>query len=98
MEVEWLEEALIDFKEIGRFMAKDDPHAAYRVLAKIEAFVHSLGHHPLLGRPGRVSRTRELIVPGLPFILPYYLKGHKVRILAVMHTSRKWQDEFTNFL
>jgi len=97
MEVEWLEEALFDIKEIGRFIAEDDPHAAYRVLAKIEASIHSLEHHPHLGRPGRVPKTRELVVPGLPFILPYYLKGNKIRILAVMHTSRKWPDEFTNF-
>jgi plasmid stabilization system protein ParE len=24
------------------------------------------------------------------------IKGQEVRILAVLHTSRKWPDEFTN--
>ena len=37
MEVKWLKEALQDLKEIGRFIAQDDPAAAYRVLSKIEA-------------------------------------------------------------
>lgn len=96
MEVEWLEEALFDLKEIGRFIAADDPRAAYRVLSRIETTAYSLEHHPQLGRPGRVPKTRELVVPGLPFILPYYIKRNKIRILAVMHTSRKWPDEFTN--
>ena len=92
MEVEWLEEAILDLREIGQFIAADDPHAAYRVLSKIEAAADSLGRRPQLGRAGRVSKTPELIVAGLPFILPYYIKRNKIRILAVMHTSRKWPD------
>jgi len=89
MEVEWLEEALLDLKELGQFIAADDPRAAYRVLSKIETTAHSFERNPQLGRPGRVQKTRELVVPGLPFILPYYISRKKIRILAVMHTSRK---------
>jgi toxin ParE1/3/4 len=47
-----------------------------------------------LGRTGRVAGTRELVIAGLPYIVPYYLKGQEVRILAVMHAARKWPDEF----
>ena len=94
MEVTWLEEALQDLKEIGRYIAEDDPVAAYRVLIKIEAATQSLQYHPQLGHPGRVPKTRELVVSGLPYIIPYYIKRQDVRILAVMHTSRKWPDEF----
>ena len=96
IEVVWLEEALQDLKEIGRYIAEDDPAAAYRVLTKIEAATQSLQHHPQLGHPGRVPKTRELVVSGLPYIIPYYIKRQEVRILAVMHTSRKWPDEFLN--
>ncbi|MDX1411527.1 MAG: type II toxin-antitoxin system RelE/ParE family toxin [Nitrospirales bacterium] len=96
MEVEWLEEALLDVKEIGQFIAADDPQAAYRVLGKIETTAHSLERHPQLGRPGRVQTTRELVIPNLPFIIAYYIKRNKIRILAVMHTSRKWPNEFSN--
>ncbi len=96
MEVLWLQEAIQDLKEIGQFIAADDPAAAYRVLTKIETSGNSLLHNPHLGRPGRVDKTRELIVPSLPYILPYYIKGKQIRILAVMHTSRKWPDGFGN--
>ncbi len=96
MEVVWLEEAFQDLKEIGRYIAEDDPAAAYRVLTKIEASTNSLQHHPQLGHLGRVPKTRELVVSGLPYIIPYYIKRQEVRILAVMHTSRKWPDEFLN--
>jgi len=94
--LQWLEDAVFDLKEIGRFIAADDPGAAYRVLSKIETVAETLEHHPELGRSGRVPKTRELVVAGLPFILVYDIKRDKVRILAVMHTSRKWPDEFTN--
>ncbi len=98
MTVVWLEEAVWDLKSIGQFIAEDDPTAAYRVLSKIEVAANSLSPHPELGRPGRVPKTRELIAPGLPYIVPYYLKKNEIRILAVTHTSRKWPDDFPQFL
>lgn len=97
MEVLWLEESIKDLKEIGFHIKKDNPAAAYRVLIKIKASGDSLEHNPELGRPGRVKNTRELIVAGLPYILPYYIKKRQIRILAVMHASRKWPDIFSNF-
>ena len=48
---------------------------------------------PGLGRPGRVSGTRELIIPSLPYILPYLEKDGIVYILRVMHTSIKWPQK-----
>ncbi len=96
MAVIWLKEAVEDLQEVGRTIAEDDPAAAYRVLTKIEASANSLERHPELGRSGRVPRTRELVIAGLPYILPYSIKKKEVRILAVMHTSRKWPDTFTN--
>lgn len=95
-QVLWLDAALNDLKEIGRYIASEDPAAAYRALARIEAAANSLIHSPELGRPGRVPDTRELIVPGIPYILPYYIKNREVRILAVMHASRKWPDDFSS--
>ena len=66
MEVVWLKESTEDLKEIGRHIEKDDPTAAYRVLIIIKASGDSLQRNPELGRPGRVNKTRELVVAGLP--------------------------------
>jgi toxin ParE1/3/4 len=96
MEVVWLKESTDDLKEIGHHIEKDNPIAAYQVLVKIKASGDSLLHNPELGRVGRVKSTRELIVAGLPYILPYYIKKNQIRILAVMHASRKWPDTFSN--
>ncbi|MCH8932692.1 MAG: type II toxin-antitoxin system RelE/ParE family toxin [Nitrospinae bacterium] len=95
MHVVWLEDAVNDLKMIGDYIAEDDPEAAYRVLTQIQAAADSLSRHPEMGRPGRVEKTRELVISGLPYILPYYIKKNEVRILAVLHTSRKWPGNFS---
>ncbi len=95
MHVVWLEDAVNDLKMIGDYIAEDDPEAAYRVLTQIQAAADSLSRHPEMGRPGRVEKTRELVISGLPYILPYYIKKNEVRILAVLHTSRKWPGDFS---
>jgi len=94
MEVVWLKEATEDLKETGRFIEQDIPGTAYRILVKIKTSADSLQSNPELGRFGRVDKTRELVIAGLPYIIPYTIKKKQIRILAVMHTSRKWPDQF----
>jgi plasmid stabilization system protein ParE len=53
-----------------------------------------LGTHPHIGRVGRVERTRELVIPKLPYIVAYTITAEDIRILAVVHTSRKWPESF----
>jgi plasmid stabilization system protein ParE len=47
-----------------------------------------------MGRPGRVHGTSELVVDGTPFIVAYRIRDETVEILAVLHSSRKWPDDF----
>ena len=48
---------------------------------------------PHRGRPGRWPGTRELIIPGTPYIVPYRVKGDLVEILRILHGARRWPDE-----
>jgi toxin ParE1/3/4 len=68
--------------------------AARRMAERIEEAVAGLSSHPEMGRPGRVPETRELIVPGTPYIVPYRLKEDVVEILTVLHAARRWPDQF----
>jgi toxin ParE1/3/4 len=68
--------------------------AARRMVERIEEAVIRLEDHPDLGRSGRVPRTRELIVTGTPFIVPYRIKEDIVEILTVLHAARQWPDRF----
>lgn len=88
--VVWIDKALNDLKLIGNYIAQDNPDAAYHALTKIKASADTLGYSPFLGRAGRVESTRELSVTNLPYILAYEVSEQDIRILAVLHTSRKW--------
>jgi toxin ParE1/3/4 len=48
-----------------------------------------LPRHPGFGRPGRVTGTRELLVSGTPYIVPYRVDEHRIEIVRVMHSARK---------
>ncbi len=90
----WLSEALEDLKIIGEYVAQDDSKVAYKIIMKIKATADSLSEYPEMGRIGRVKGAREMVVDGLPYILPYQVTDKDIRILAVLHTSRKWPESF----
>jgi plasmid stabilization system protein ParE len=50
---------------------------------------------PRIGRRGEAEGTHELVLPSLPYRLVYEVDDGKkeVRILRVMHTSRRWPEE-----
>jgi len=95
--VVWLDEALEDLKSIGEYIAQENANAAYNVLIKIKATADNLSHHSEIGRSGRVLGTREIVISDLPYILAYQITDKDIRILAVMHTSRKWPENFNHF-
>ena len=47
-----------------------------------------------MGRPGRVPGTRELVIPGTPYIVPYRVQGEAIQILRVYHSARRWPESF----
>jgi len=53
-----------------------------------------LAEHPGLGRPGRVEDTRELVVTGLPYVVPNVHERDAVTVLRVLHGAMKWPERF----
>jgi toxin ParE1/3/4 len=70
----------------------DSAGSADQFLERIQQAAAILVHHPLAGRAGRIPGTRELVVPGTPWIIPYRVRQGFVDILAVIHGARKWPD------
>lgn len=82
--------ALANLEAEANYIAEDNPPAAARVVQRIFQAVNLLKKNPSLGRPGRVVGTRELVVEGTPYIVPYRVRGEAVEVLRVFHSARKW--------
>ncbi|MGA7685437.1 MAG: type II toxin-antitoxin system RelE/ParE family toxin [Terriglobales bacterium] len=76
------------------YITQDNPDAAARTVAAITKAVDALDDFPALGRPGRISGTRELVVAGTPYIVPYRVRGEVVQLIRVFHATRKWPEHF----
>jgi toxin ParE1/3/4 len=76
------------------YIAQDRPDAAMSMVKRIQAAVSKLAPQPALGRPGRVTGTRELVVAGTPYIIPYRVRENTVEILRVFHGARRWPESF----
>lgn len=90
--VRWLRRALENLEAEAKYVARDSPAAAGWLVATIADAVERLARFPSSGRPGRVEGTRELVVPGTPYVMPYRVRRGMVEILRVFHVSRKWPD------
>ena len=90
MKVTWSSTAIEDLKNLRTFIGQEDPAAAEATGHKILVSVEQLLAFPGSGRPGRVPGTRELVVTGTPYVLPYTVVGQEIRIAAVLHGARKW--------
>ena len=94
MIVKWLDRAVKDLQVLRDYIAQDKNVAAGRVAKKILYAVNMLSKQPEIGRHGRVAHTRELIIPGTLYIVPYRVKDNKVEILRVFHCAMQWPEEF----
>jgi toxin ParE1/3/4 len=94
VKIVWTEPARQDLREIFEYIANENPNAARRLLGEIKEQALILVDHPQIGRAGRVEGTRELVLSGTNYLLPYRAKGKQIQILAVFHGARKWPDSF----
>ena len=90
MRLEWTHKAVGDLKEAGEYIALDNAEAGRRMAFRIKEAVEYLVDFPNMGRPGRVSGTRELVISGTPFVAVYWVRGAAVQILRMLHHSRRW--------
>lgn len=88
MRVEWLKTALKNLDEESAYIAMENPLAARAFVQAIQASVEQLANFPAMGREGRVTGTREWLLPDLPYVIPYRIRGGRLQILRIFHTRR----------
>ena len=90
MQVRWTEPAAHDLEVISEYIRSDRPDAAIAVAKALFDAANNLSLLPGRGRMGRKPGTRELIVPGLPYIIVYRISGAAIHILRIYHGARNW--------
>jgi toxin ParE1/3/4 len=73
---------------------ESSPFAADTMLERIFSAVELLERHSEAGRRGRVSGTRELVIPATPFLIAYCVRRNRIEVLALLLGARKWPDSF----
>jgi toxin ParE1/3/4 len=86
----WSPRAVSHLADLRAYIAREHPDAASRIASTILDDVERLAEWPNLGRPGRVPGTRELVLPGTPYVIPYRLRGKRLEVIAVFHGRQKW--------
>ena len=89
MQVRWLSKALHNLESEAAYIARDDPIAVRKIVQLIFNQVEGLEENPALGRLGRIHGTRELLIAGTGYIVPYRVLPRlgRVEILRVFHGS-----------
>lgn len=75
------------------YILERNPEAAVRAYDAITSQIMSLADFPGRARPGRVPRTRELVIAGYPYIVVFELTADEVVILHVNHTRQQWPGD-----
>jgi toxin ParE1/3/4 len=89
----WSPNAIEDLRALQAYIERDAPLAARKTAQGIiEAVETMIPDNPRVGRPGRAPGTRELVIAGSPYIVPYRLRDGTIEILRVFHGARRWPD------
>lgn len=89
MKVIWTPEAETERREIGDYIALDNPRAAVRIDLLFETAILKLADFPRIGRPGTIYGTRELL-PHPSYVIAYEIRDDRIWITSVHHSARQW--------
>jgi len=93
MQIIWSRNASADLDAVFQYLLPKNPKAAIEIIDQINASIEHLAQHPELGRKGRITHTRELIIPQTPYIVTYRFVENVLEIAAIIHGSRKWPNQ-----
>ncbi|MBV8976355.1 MAG: type II toxin-antitoxin system RelE/ParE family toxin [Alphaproteobacteria bacterium] len=90
----WHANAIRDLIRIRAYIAKENPAAANRVVARLRSVAAMLRENPRMGRAGRVAETREFVFGNLPYIAVYRIDeaAATLEILNIIHTAQLYPD------
>lgn len=88
MRIRWTPAAAEDLEHIKDYLTEHLPQFALSTVLELYESVRSLKASPRRGRIGREERTRELLLPRLPYIVVYRLKEESIEVLHIYHGAQ----------
>jgi toxin ParE1/3/4 len=92
MKLRFTPQARRHLEAIAEYIAERSPAAAVRVGQRLQAMIGLLVEFPDMGHPGALAHTREMVVPGLPYIIVYRVEfggEDTLVILGVYHGAQR---------
>ena len=96
MKLKWTRLSFQDMQNLYEYIADDNLRAAKKIISRIREAADKLKIYPHMGKAGRVSNTRELVIAATPYIIVYIIDGENIQIVSVIHGARRWPDSFKN--
>jgi toxin ParE1/3/4 len=92
MRIAWTPAAADDLEHLADFLFEQNAATAIRLVRQIYSAASTLKQFPDKGRPGKKRGTRELVLPGLPWIIIYDREAalETVRIIRILHGAQRW--------
>ncbi|MGF1609295.1 MAG: type II toxin-antitoxin system RelE/ParE family toxin [Kiloniellales bacterium] len=88
MRLRWRLSAVSDLARIRDYIAERNPASAGMVVDRIYRAVSRLEYFPDSGRLGTVPNTREVVAPGLPYIVVYQHGDNAIEVIAIFHAAQ----------
>ena len=90
MTIVWTARARRDRDDIHAYIAqRSGPERAHSVVVALVRAIMRLEQFPGMGRPSSKPGVRELVVPRLPYIVSYRVRGEEIQVLRVLHQRRR---------
>lgn len=88
MRLRFTARALRQFSSIAEYISQDNLSAASKVGWRIQKAAKLLETLPSIARTGVRQGTRELSVPGLPYVIVYRALRDEVVVLGIYHVRQ----------
>ncbi len=88
LKIVWAPQAESDLTEGVAYIARDSVTAGLDVEDRVLQAVERLADYPSMGRAGRLSTGRELVVARTPYVVVYEVGADLVEIMRIWHTSQ----------
>ena len=92
MRLRYTARARLHLDAIAEYIAERNPDAARRVGARIQETIDLLTSFPMMGRVGVLAGTREMVVPGLPYVIVYRIETgdpDTLVLLGIYHGAQR---------